>query len=185
MDFVNPFRLNLTVTSSHTWAPGLVFSTTQQAATTLARATIQWTPTAAGTVNLTLTAFDGVETTIVPLTLTSSGQCCQGHTVEVWDPSTDALIEPLLSGGLYCLRNYALRAKPCPEPAPMVDMKLWNSATGSTVNRQKEYEAPYFLHGNKDSDVTENPKPLPNGPYIFRFTASGVTTEVPYTQACS
>ena len=105
---------------------------------------------------------------------------------EIWDPTTNAIVGPLDNMGTYCLTSYNLRAVTCDETAPLVDMRLSNTATNAQIRRQKETLAPYFLWGDDTlGDIFPNQKKLPNGPYRLRVTIDGVDTDYTFTQACS
>lgn len=131
-----------------------------------------------------MTGSDGVNTTDITVTFSYPGPCCAGPTAEIWNPTTNAVVGPLVEGGSHCLRDYNLRVVLCAD-APLVDMKLYDKSPGGvTQHRQKEYEAPYFLWGDV-GDVYPNKKVLANGLYGSRFIANSVTTEITFTQACT
>ena len=105
---------------------------------------------------------------------------------EIWDPTTNAYVEPLEEGGIYCLTSYNLRAVTCDETASLVDLRLANTESGVQIRRQKETVAPYFLWGDDTKgDVFKNQKQLPNGSYLFRVTINGVNTDYAFTQSCT
>jgi hypothetical protein len=112
-------------------------------------------------------------------------------TAEIWDPDTDTVVGPLISGNTYCLNKYNLRGITC-DNTPPVDLKLWNTDTGKTLKRQTENVEPFFLWGDivdattGNPDVNPNPKPLANGNYALRVTATNlnVYTDIRFTQSC-
>lgn len=69
-------------------------------------------------------------------------------------------------------------------PHPPVGIKI-SPHRGSTIARQKECEAPYFLWGNNGADILPNPnkKPLPPGVYKGSDLAGG--DEITFTQTCT
>lgn len=72
----------------------------------------------------------------------------------------------------------------CDTPtAPPVLLKLAD-ANCVALHRQHELDAPYFLWGNKGSNVLRNLKPLPNGGYYLYTKEDGRTERIQFTQSC-
>lgn len=179
--FIAPeYDQSVTVTTTGVSSGPTVTPTLQ---TNQATATVNWMPTTAAEVTVTFMANDGIDDTVVAVTFSSPGPCCAAPSAEIWNPTTDTIVGPLVTGESYCLGNYNLRVV-LRDSAPMVDMKLYDKGSGVTQHRQKEYEAPYYLWGDVDGDVDANKKALANGMYGFRFSANSLTTETNFTQDC-
>lgn len=79
---------------------------------------------------------------------------------------------------------YNIEVDLCDDPTtPPVQLKLAD-ANCVAIHRQQEFEAPYFLWGNKGSDVFRNLKPLPNGGYYLYSKNDGSTDRIQFTQSC-
>lgn len=79
---------------------------------------------------------------------------------------------------------YNIQVDLCDTPAdPLVRLKLAD-ANCHIIHRQNELEFPYFLWGNKGSDVFRSLKPLPNGGYYLYSKEDGATERIQFTQSC-
>lgn len=110
---------------------------------------------------------------------------CNGTKYYIWDSATDTEVGELTPGFVGCIAqpfNFEARFCTPPETFPLV-LKL--SGTNYTA-RGKEFDAPYFLFGDNNGDVLNNPKnkPLVNGDYTLYSTVDGITSTVSFTQAC-
>ena len=111
--------------------------------------------------------------------------CCvpSPTTYRLWNAATDTLVGTLDNGTSYCIDYpYNIEAQVTCPTLP-VGMKIWPQG-GSTIARQKEYEAPYYLWGNNGADVLPNPKkkPLPLGVYHVSDLSGG--NSISFTQTC-
>ena len=108
--------------------------------------------------------------------------CCEATTYYLWNAATNTPDTPIVNGESYCINyKYNIEARVSCQTLP-VGMKIWPEG-GSTIARQKEYEAPYFLWGNNAADVLPNKKPLPAGVYHLSNLDGG--DKITFTQTCA
>jgi hypothetical protein len=136
--------------------------------TNMATATINWTPTAAATINLVLAASGGIDTSTVNVTLTASGPSCQapaGTTYYVWVPVLNKELFPIITNTNACINSMSYNIEaPFPKEynASQAKLALVNLCD-STKNSgwQTETAAPFFVyHGDtltSNGDVYQNP----------------------------
>ena len=106
-------------------------------------------------------------------------------TYRLWNAATDKLVQPLVNGRSYCIDYpYNIEAQvTC--PSLPVGIKLWKQHDGSTIARQKESEAPYYLWGNVGADVKPNPKSKPLLPGVYKVSNLSGGDGITFTQTCT
>jgi Domain of unknown function (DUF4082) len=106
----------------------------------------------------------------------------------VWNAASDTIITELYDGFSGCIKGklYNIEARPsCPTTS--VAFKLYNVTSSTTVKRQTEIEAPFFVFGDNVTigDVFPSRLLLSNGVYQL-FTTVGTNTEIiTFAQACT
>jgi hypothetical protein len=82
------------------------------------------------------------------------------------------------------LPPYNIEATFCEIPRTVpVQLKL-AYANCTALKRQNELDAPYFLWGNKGSNILPNTRPLPDGGYYLYTKVDGVTRRIRFLQCC-
>jgi hypothetical protein len=118
-----------------------------------------------------------------PRTVVFPGCCAPSFSV--YNAKYDYRFFGLQDDAVVCIRPpYNIEATFCETPRTVpVQLKL-AYANCTTIKRQNELDAPYFLFGNEGANILPNTQPLPDGGYYLYTKVDGVTRRIRFSQCC-